>query len=135
MARLVLDTESPIREDLLVRRVALAHGFQRAGANIRNRILDALGEVTATEEIPGKFLWSADSPPSAVSFRFTPVGHERRSLDEIAMQELIGLVRERTDLTTSDDPALAFAREIGLTRLARSARERLEEALEAVGQS
>jgi very-short-patch-repair endonuclease len=131
MAKSVLDIESPIREDLLVRRVALAHGFGRTSANIRSRVLDLLGNVAVTEDAAGRFLWSVESPPTSVSFRFTPPGYERRSLDEIAMPELVGLVQERPDLATSDDPALALAREIGLSRLARSARDRLESALSA----
>ena len=47
------------------------------------------------------------------------------------MPELYGLVLENPALAAGDDPALALAREIGLARLARVARERLETALAA----
>ncbi len=47
------------------------------------------------------------------------------------MPELLGLVREVSTSQLTDDPALALAREIGLARLARSARDRLEAALDA----
>lgn len=57
-------------------------------------------------------------------------GDERRSLDEVAMPELVGLALRCPDLSASDAPALALAREIGLARLAKSARERLEAAIE-----
>ncbi len=46
------------------------------------------------------------------------------------MSELMGLIHSRPDLAAMEDPALAFAREIGLGRLAKSARERLEAAIE-----
>jgi hypothetical protein len=47
------------------------------------------------------------------------------------MAELVGLVHASAELAVCDEPALAWAREIGLACLARSARERLEEAIEA----
>lgn len=131
MAMAVLEAESPIRDDVLVRQVARAHGFARTSANIKRRILDVLSDATVTEESTGRFLWKTPSPLPSVVFRFPRAGEDRRSVDEIALAELIGLVRCRSDLAASDDPALAFAREIGLARLARSARDRLEEALEA----
>ncbi len=46
------------------------------------------------------------------------------------MPELMGLVLGRPDLAATEDPAIAFAREIGLGRLAKLARERLEAAVE-----
>lgn len=131
MATAVLEAESPIREDVLVQRVARANGIARIGANIKRRVLEVLPKVTVTEERTGRFLWASESPPGSVAFRFPAVGQERRSLDEIALAELVGLIRDRPDLAASDDPALALAREIGLARLARSARDRLEEALDA----
>lgn len=130
MALSVLESHGPIREDVLAREVARAHGFGRTGNRIKQRVLDLLPEVTSTEETVGRFLWPASSAQESVPFRYASDEGERRSLDEIAMPELIGLVREHAALAESDDPALALARVIGLARLARSARERLEEALE-----
>ena len=42
----VVATEAPIRDNLLVERIARAHGFQRSGPKIRDRIL-ALVRATA----------------------------------------------------------------------------------------
>ena len=130
MARAVLEKEGPIRDDLLTRRIARAHGFARTGGRIKDRVLALLPNVTVTKESVGNFLWPTDSPPPLIPFRRPHPGDERRSLDEIPMPELIGLVRSRPDLAASDDPAIAFAREIGLARLAKLALERLEEAIE-----
>ncbi len=132
MAMAVLEAEAPIRDDALAREVARAHGFARTGNRIKQRVLGLLPEVTTTEDSTGRFLWADDSPLDWIPFRYPAPDEERRSLSEVAMAELIGLVRERPDLRAAEDPALALAREIGLARLARAARERLEEAMEVL---
>ncbi|WP_197525842.1 DUF3320 domain-containing protein [Pseudobythopirellula maris] len=133
LALAIVETEGPIRDDVLARRIARAHGFARTGARIRDRVLAMIPEVTSTKEEAGRFLWPSDKPAATAPFRHAAPEDERRSLDEIPMAELIGLVSSRPDLTSSDDPAIAFAREIGLSRLAKSARERLETAIELAG--
>ena len=90
-----------------------------------------LPDVISTVESVGTFLWPGAGAQESIPFRYSADDAERRSINEVAMPELVGLVRARPDLVASDDPALALAREIGLARLARSARERLEEALES----
>jgi very-short-patch-repair endonuclease len=130
MAVAVLHSHGPIRDDVLAREVARAHGFARTGHKIKQRVLDLLPGVVTTEEPVGRFLWPGTSIQEFVPFRY-PSDDEPRSLDEIAIQELIGLVREHDAFPASEDPALALARELGLARLSRTARERLEKALEA----
>lgn len=92
--------------------------------------MDLLADVPATEEPAGRFLWSRTAPLALVPFRYSRMGDERRNLNEIAMPELLGLLQDYPDLVTSDDPALALARVIGLARLSSNARTRLEEAIE-----
>lgn len=130
MTLAVIEAEGPVRDDVVARRVARAHGFARTGARIRDRVLSLVPEVTATTEEAGRFLWASEKPLETVPFRYAGPGDERRSLEEVPMQELVGLVQSRTDLATSDDAALALAREVGLARLAKSARQRLETAVE-----
>lgn len=134
LASSVLEAEGPIRDDALCRRVARAYGFGRTGERIKKRILALLDDSGATNEPVGRFLWPPTSYRAAIPFRYERPGDEGRKLNEIAAEELIGLVQSRPDLTSDEDPALAFAREIGLSRLARAARERLEEALERTGE-
>ncbi len=131
MASSVLESQGPIRDDALVREVARAHGFARTGNRIKQRILDLLPDVTVTEESVGRFLWPGASASESIPFRYPASDVGRRSLDEVALPELVSLVRELSHLAATDDPALALAREIGLARLSRTGRERLEEALES----
>ncbi len=128
----VLAQEAPIREDLLARQVARAHGYNRTGSNIRSRILELLEGVTATDETTGRFLWASEEASPEIAFRFADTEDDRRAVDEISLAELIGLVSGNRGLLGDDDPPVSFARLIGLARLSRSARERLEEAIFAV---
>lgn len=130
MALAIVEAESPVRDDLVAKRIARAHGFARTGARIKDRVLSLIPELTATEEDVGRFLWMDEKPLATVSFRYAKDDEERRSLDEISLQEMVGLILSRPELATTEDPALAFAREVGLARLAKSARERLEEAID-----
>jgi very-short-patch-repair endonuclease len=129
MAFDVLQCESPIRDDILVRQVARAHGFARSGANIRSRILDLLGDVVSTVESTGRFLWASDEPQQVVEFRHAKASEDRRSVEEISIAELIGLIKQSPELLAKADPAMAVARDIGLSRLSQSARKRIEEAV------
>ena len=125
----VLAQESPIREDVLARQVARAHGFNRMGSNIRSRILELLEGVFATEESTGRFLWTGAAARPEVDFRFAANDDDRRSVDEIPLAELFGLIRANRRLLEADDPPVTYARLIGLARLSQSARERIAEAI------
>lgn len=130
MALSVLVAQGPILDDALAREIARVHGFARTGNRIKQRILELLPNVTSTNESVGKFLWPGPSATDYIPFRHASHDDDRRHIDEIPMPELVGLVREQSSISHSDDPALFLAREIGLTRLSRTARERLEAALE-----
>lgn len=134
MAMEVLKHESPIRDDVLAKQIARAHGFARTGANIRNRILDLLDGVAATDESTGRFLWSSNIPQQVIEFRPAKTDDDRRSVDEISIAELLGLVDQQKELLAEDDPAVALARVIGLARLSQSARDRIEEAIRIAGE-
>jgi len=129
MAKEVLKHEAPIRDDILAKQIARAHGFARTGANIRSRILDLLSDVVATEESTGRFLWSSNEPMAIVEFRPARSEEDQRSVDEISIAELIGLVQSEKTLLSDSDPAVALARSIGLARLSQSARDRIETAI------
>ncbi len=80
----------------------------------------------------GRFLWFSDEPQRVVNFRIAKSDDDRRSVDEISIAELSGLVQQQRELLAEDDPAVALARSIGLARLSQSARERIEEAIRLV---
>jgi hypothetical protein len=132
MALAILKNEAPIRDDVLAKQIARAHGFARTGNNIRSRILDLLGDVVSTDESTGRFLWSSDEPTSIVEFRPARSEEDRRSVDEISLAELAGLIQSESGLLSETDPPVAIARSIGLARLSQSARERIEEAIRSI---
>src|SRR4051794_33955295 len=112
MAMFVGEFIGPIRDEVLRPEVAKAHGFARTGTRMKDRILELLPDVTVTEESVGRFLWPGQIAEEIIPFRYADNDAEGRSLDEISMPELVGLVREVSTSQLADDPALALAREI-----------------------
>ncbi len=129
MAEQIIATESPIRDDVLAKKIARAHGFGRMGANIRSRILSLLDHYPATQESTGRFLWNEAGPQPRVPFRFAANEEDRRTYDEISLAELRGFIDQNRELLTQPDPVLAIARAIGVGRVSQQARERIEEAI------
>ncbi len=131
MCLAIIASQGPILDEALVKEIARAHGFARTGARIKQRVLDLIPDVTYSMDSAGKFFWSTPSVLASIPFRYASSETDRRSLDEIALPELIGLAKENQELLSADDPAIALAREIGLARLSGPARTRLEEAIAA----
>jgi very-short-patch-repair endonuclease len=130
MIRHVVETEAPVRDDVLVRRIARAHGFQRAGARIRQRVLELTKlEFTTTDDDEGSFFWAAGTDAETWSVFRHSGGGEPRPADEIALPELAILARAVQAQGFRDEDAIfAMAREIGLRRLHAATRQRLEKA-------
>lgn len=129
MIAAVLEAEAPVREDVLARRIARAHGWLRTGSRIREQIQLHLREVDATEEQTGRFLWPRGTVSESIAYREPASEEDRRPVSEIAIAELVGCVESNPDLLDEADPALSFARLIGLDRLAAASRARLEDAI------
>lgn len=131
MVEHVVAEEGPVLDLAMARRISRAHGWQRTGARIQERVEEvARMRFKTTVESVGRFYWPEHlAPGSAVPFR--PVGPDtQRSMDETCMEELVELARIAVDPTaTDDDNLVAMARELGLLRLRASSRGRLEEAL------
>ncbi len=119
----VLISEAPMAQDALVQRVARAHGFQRAGRLIRDRVMQLAGtRHHVRQDSDGvSFVWlNADTGTLGVAARF-PAGEEHvRQIEDISFAEL------RT--AGSADP-VEIARRFGVRRLTASARARIEAAL------
>ena len=129
MVAAVMAAEAPIREDMLAKRIARAHGWLRTGSRIRDQIALHLRDLDATDEQTGRFLWPKGSINDSIAYRQPAGDDDRRPVAEISIAELVGCVEANPDLLDESDPALSFARLIGLDRLAQASRERLEEAL------
>lgn len=131
MVAFVVAEEGPILDLALARRISRAHGWQRTGSRIQERVEEVARRLfKITEEDVGTFYWPERLPPgSAVTFR-PPGPDAQRSMDEVCIEELMALAESVVSAAATDDENLVFmARELGISRLRASSRGRLEEAL------
>lgn len=126
----VLRQEAPILDALLVQRIARAHGFQRSGRLIRDRVLELADQhhhvqQAGSEEV---FVWHAEGDVAQWStYRVPASANDARSIEEIAAEEL----RIAASIIDAGDAALEVARLLGVKRLTGPARERIERILRA----
>jgi len=122
----IVDQEAPIRDTVLVQRFARAHGFQRAGRLIRDRVLGLAErahhvQVAAADEA---FVWRAATEVDAWSgYRVPATEADVRALEDIAAPELQAAARA----VGQGDAALEVAKVFGFKRLTVATRERLEQ--------
>ena len=129
MIAAVIETESPLRTDILCQRIARVHGWLRTGGKIRERIDIHLREFDRTQESSGEFIWKTGSVTDFLPYR-APSGDEaRRAIPDIPLAELAAVVQANPDLLEELDPARELARLIGVERLAAGSRSRLDEAI------
>ena len=124
----VIDSEGPIHQDVLVRRIARHHGFRRAGRQIRERVMAlAKRRRGRTTEDVGLFFW----PKGTVKDRLAPARHsgrddEMRKIEYICREELQAI----RELLSLDNDPVALARHIGIARLSKQGRQRLMDTME-----
>ena len=126
----VLRQEAPILDALLVQRIARAHGFQRSGRLIRDRVLELAEQHhhVRQEGFEEAFVWHAEGDVMEWStFRVPASANDARSIEEIAAEEL----RIAASIIDAGDRALEVARLLGVRRLTGAARERIERILNA----
>ena len=120
----VIDVEGPIHEDVLVRRIARHHGFQRAGRQVRDAVLNlAKRRRGKTQEKSGLFFW----PKGTVKDRIVSARYEGRNgellkIEYICVEEL----RAVNETLSLDGDAVAVSRALGIARLGQLARDRIE---------
>lgn len=129
MVDAIMNTEAPVRDDVLAQRVARAHGWLRTGARIREQIALHLRALDRTEETSGTFLWKPGTVSARVPFRKPHGPDHRRSLAEICIAELADFIVSHPSVLDEDDPPLVYARLMQVERLAAPSRERLIEAI------
>ncbi len=127
----ILRQEAPILDTLLVQRVARAHGFQRAGRLIRERVL-AIAErnhFIEPDPLQGSFVWiNPEDLKGWDRYRIPVVDEEQRSIEEISLHELRAAARS----ISADDQALEVARIFGIRRVSVQARTRIEHAVQTM---
>lgn len=135
LARLIqriLQREAPILDTLLVQRVARAHGFQRAGRLIRERVLDLIERNHHVQADPqqGYFVWlNADDVVQWKHHRLPQSPEDMRSVEEIDMHELRSAARS----IVQGDRVIEIARSFGIRRVTTQARSRIEYAIKTSG--
>ena len=130
----VVETEGPVLDAVLARRIARAHGWQRTGSRIQERVLSLATSFLTTKEEVGAFYWASGRGPDVpVTFRRGP-DESSRTVDEICMPELVALAREvLTTGRTGEAAIVAMARDLGLQRLRAASRGRFEAAIAKAG--
>jgi hypothetical protein len=83
----VIELESPISFNLLVERIRKAHGFHRAGQEIRFTVNSAIKDIHRTIHNEEAYFWSDDvSPESYKDCRYPGRGY--RDISNIAPEEI-----------------------------------------------
>jgi len=127
----ILIQEAPILDSLLVQRVARAHGFQRSGRLIRERVLLLVekSHYLDLDLAQGRFVWSHSQDVGAWNrYRIPATDDDIRLIEEISIGELSAAAR----VVTGDDRPLEIARLFGVRRLTAPSRSRIESALESL---
>jgi len=133
----VIAVEGPVREDVLAKRIARAHGWARTGARIRERVAEvaAKGHPSSKEDV-GTFYWPPEADVNAPWPFAEPVPGITRSIDEIALPELISFAQSlRRQGLQEEEGLTVIARTAGLQKLRKAARDRLETAWQTAGRS
>jgi very-short-patch-repair endonuclease len=126
----VVNTEGPLSEEALFRKVARAWGLERTGARITARLRDLLPrEVTFTDTEAKRFVWPKTVNPDEWSAFRVSDGSEssRRHIEELAPQEIANLAAFLLDQggsTTQAELARSVCRQIGMVRVPADAQNR-----------
>lgn len=130
MITAVVNVEGPVRDEVLARRIARAHGWSRTGSRILNRVVDLASKHfdTETEDV-GLFIWPKTvGDKASLAFR-RPLPGATRAVDEVSIAELRALATTLQAEGHDEESGLnAMSRELGLLRLRGANRERLERA-------
>lgn len=124
LIKAVLEQEAPILDKLLVHRIARAHGFQRSGGLIWARVLGLAEKNFHIRNDPagGRFVWLEKGDHAKWNrYRIPETAESRRSIDEIASEEL----KAAKLAVNGDDLPVEVARLFGVSRLGLSARKRI----------
>lgn len=88
----VIDTEGPIHEDVLIRRITRHHNFKRAGRQIRNIIISlAQSRRENTLEHIGTFFWPKKTVENHIPTRYKNRDNEMRKVEHICHEEIYAI--------------------------------------------
>ena len=123
----VIDTEGPIHEEVLIRRIARHHEFKRAGRQIRDIVINiAKRRRGRSKEDIGLFFWRKGTIKDRVApARYNGREPEMRRIEHICKEEIWAI---NESLTIKNSPKEIACR-IGIARLTQKARNRLVEVI------
>jgi Protein of unknown function (DUF3320). len=127
MIERVIDTEGPIHEDVLVRRIAQHHGFQQVGQPIHEVVCNlARRRRPRKREQVGVFFWPKGiTKVSQVPARYLERDEEMRNVDYLCVEEIQAIDR----VLGRKGDVIELAHRLGISHLSQAARARLEAAL------
>jgi len=126
----VIEVEGPIYDDVLVTRIARAHGFQRSGSNIQSLVLSSVNRRFPRTKEEGREIFWKENSRTDVPFPYRSSSREIRSPADIPIIELAGLAGSFVRLRMSGEQVLRrMAEEFVLGRLRDATRARFERAI------
>lgn len=121
----LVNCESPLLETTLVQRVARAHGFNRSGRLIRERVMEIVDQKyhIATDHSGEDFVWLSEAQRTDWnSYRLPATDYDIRQVDAIPSEELRALALS----IGGENKIPEMARSLGIKRLTSQARQRLQ---------
>jgi Protein of unknown function (DUF3320) len=135
MVALVVETEGPIYEDILVDRIARAHGFQRSGSNIYEIIKGAIDRAFTRSKEDNRIVIWPNAMRAEIPSPYRQSLPGLRSHADIPIAELASLATPFVRLRMSDEEVLRrMADHFRLGRLREATRSRFEQALKVAYQ-
>jgi very-short-patch-repair endonuclease len=123
----VVEVESPVHENEVVRRIVEAAGHQRAGSRLRRAIRQGIAHATLRGQIEGRgvYLWVSGQSTLMVRDRsgLPPVARKMEQVPPEEIEAAVVRVVEAAVGISGDDLAVAVARLFGFARTTEAMRE------------
>jgi very-short-patch-repair endonuclease len=127
----VIKVEGPIFDDLLVTRIARAHGFSRAGGRIRHTVLAAVGNRFPRSEEDGRVIFWIDEVQRSLLPEFREADDGVRDHSDVPLSELASLARRFVqDGAHREEAVHRMASHFRLSRVRSGTRRRFEAAVD-----
>ena len=129
----VVAVEGPVYFDILVDRIARAHGFQRSGETVQKIIRAALGRhrFPSTRDGDREIIWPQNTVTGDKTLYRGAGGREHSDIPLAELAGLADILRSR-GLEDDEDLIRGMQDHFGLGRLAISTRQRFEAAINSV---